>query len=64
MAGPFAGALFAGFASWAHSAALESFGPGAEKPDAEAKGKADNEAGDKTGDRKPLLAEEKDKETK
>lgn len=31
MAGPFTGALFAGIASWAHSAVLESFGPAAAK---------------------------------
>lgn len=61
MMGPFAGALVAGFASWAHSAALESFGPHAEKPkDTEAKAKADNEAGDKKGENSPLLTKKED----
>lgn len=61
MMGPFAGAAFAGFASWAHSAALEAFGPDAEKPrdpDARGKGKADMESGDKQGESKPLLKKE------
>jgi len=50
MMGPFTGAFFAGFASWAHSAALIAFGPeAAVKPlKAEIKGNDDNET-------KPLL---------
>ena len=33
MMGPFTGAMAAGFASWAHSSALENFGPDAVKPE-------------------------------
>jgi len=50
MAGPFTGALFAGIASWVHSAVLEAFGPDAVKEEVKQnepevkKTPADNEA--------------------
>jgi len=58
MMGPFAGAMFAGFASWAHHSALENFGPDAPKPeDMVLKGRAEND-----NEAKPLL--KKEEETK
>jgi len=54
MMGPFAGAMFAGFASWAHHSALENFGPDAPKPQ--------DMGADNDEEKKPLL--KKEEETK